>query len=460
MERIEELFTEWQSLQPLNASCQAVLDRKFMLEFNYNSNHIEGNTLTYGQTEFLLLFGRVVENADMRDLEEMKASNVCLEMIKEEARNREHHLTEYFIRTLHKTMLRDDYSVSVQLPDGRLNEYTVHAGCYKTRPNSVKTKTGVIFEYASPEETPAMMADLLQWYNTEEVAGVLSPIELAALFHYRFIRIHPFEDGNGRISRLIVNYILARHGYPMIVIRSDDKDNYLEALNKCDIVTGPVPSVGANATSDQIIPFTDYLSQCLIYSFHICIKAANGESIEDPDDFAKALSIIEKNTRKKSPLSAPKDLVQEKINVFNYFHRILASKLLAELKPVHCFFNSVMIHYFMSNQREGISPGGGFFSLNADLPLTRNLPAKEIKILEEAQSIMFQMHFTGVKALYNMKEIPINIRADVRFELQSYVFNGQEYAYGQYPDASMIEAFVNKMKKMVLEKMEKAAEQS
>ena len=61
MGRIAELFEEWQSLQPLKESDQARLDQKFMLEFNYNSNHIEGNTLTYGQTEMLLMFGKVVE---------------------------------------------------------------------------------------------------------------------------------------------------------------------------------------------------------------------------------------------------------------------------------------------------------------------------------------------------------------------------------------------------------------
>lgn len=59
-------------------------------------------------------------------------------------------------------------------------------------------------------ETAALMADLVEWYNEEEAKGKLSPVELAALFHYRYIRIHPFEDGNGRIARLIVNYILAR----------------------------------------------------------------------------------------------------------------------------------------------------------------------------------------------------------------------------------------------------------
>ncbi len=64
------------------------------------------------------------------------------------------------------------------------------------------------------------MTDLVDWYNKAEMEGKLSPVELAAVFHYRYIRIHPFEDGNGRIARLMVNYILTRYNYPMIVVRS------------------------------------------------------------------------------------------------------------------------------------------------------------------------------------------------------------------------------------------------
>ena len=81
MNRVNELYSEWQALKPLKPEDKNRLDRKFMLEFNYNSNHIEGNTLTYGQTEILLLFGKVVDEANMKDLEEMKAHNVCLKMI-------------------------------------------------------------------------------------------------------------------------------------------------------------------------------------------------------------------------------------------------------------------------------------------------------------------------------------------------------------------------------------------
>ncbi len=229
MNRIEQLYNEWQSLQPLKPEDRSRLDRKFMLEFNYNSNHIEGNTLTYGQTELLLLFGKVVDEANMKDLEEMKAHNVCLKMMQTEAAEKDKPLTETFIRQLHQTMLREDYVCYRRLPDGTNTSYTVHAGVYKTRPNSVITVTGERFEYASPEETPALMADLVKWYNEAEAKAELSPIELASVFHYRYIRIHPFEDGNGRIARLMVNYILARHNYPMIVVKSKFTD-YMEQL--------------------------------------------------------------------------------------------------------------------------------------------------------------------------------------------------------------------------------------
>jgi Fic family protein len=261
MNKIETLLQEWQSQYPLKEDDQTRLDRMFMLEFNYNSNHIEGNTLTYGQTELLLLFGRVVGEAKMKDLEEMKAHNVCLKMTIEEAKEKDKPLTEYFIRTLHQTMLREDYTVYRQLPGGETTSYVVHAGCYKTRPNSVITPTGERFEYASPEETPALMADLVSWYNSAEAEGELSPIELAALFHYRYIRIHPFEDGNGRVARLLMNYILLRHGYPQIVIRSKNKKTYLEALGRADKNVGPVPSDGANATLEQAGDFVSYITK-------------------------------------------------------------------------------------------------------------------------------------------------------------------------------------------------------
>lgn len=239
------------------------MSRRFTIDFNYNSNHIEGNTLTYGQTEILLLFGKVIGEANVKDVQDMTASNVTLNMMKEEALVKETPLTQAFIRTLHRTLLREDYTVYRNLPGGMQTSYTVHAGQYKTRPNSVITRYGDRFEYASPEETPALMTDLVDWYNKAEEEGKLSPVELAVLFHYRYIRIHPFEDGNGRIARLLVNYILTKHDYPMIVVRSRMKNEYLEALHAADLMVGSSPSAGAKATLKAITPFVQYFKKLL-----------------------------------------------------------------------------------------------------------------------------------------------------------------------------------------------------
>ena len=257
---VKKALAAWQAIQPLSERDRERLSRRFTIDFNYNSNHIEGNTLTYGQTEILLLFGKVIGEARVKDVEEMTASNVGLKMMTEEAVLKDLPLSQNFIRMLHKTLLREDYTVYRNLPGGITTSYVIHAGQYKTRPNSVITRYGDRFDYASPEETPALMTDLVDWYNEAEKSGKYTPVELAALFHYRYIRIHPFEDGNGRIARLMVNFILSRHDYPMIVVRSRKKRDYLEALRQTDMEVGPVPADGAHVGIKDIKPFMKYFN--------------------------------------------------------------------------------------------------------------------------------------------------------------------------------------------------------
>ena len=132
----------WQGIQPVSDRDRERLSRRFTIDYNYNSNHIEGNTLTYGQTEILLLFGKIVGEATVRDVQEMTASNVGLKIMSEEAKLPDMPLTQNFIRTLHKTLLREDYTVYRNLPGGMQTSYTIHAGRYKTLfGNGVKSDT-------------------------------------------------------------------------------------------------------------------------------------------------------------------------------------------------------------------------------------------------------------------------------------------------------------------------------
>ncbi|MDP4271656.1 MAG: Fic family protein [Bacteroidota bacterium] len=254
------------------------MKKKLRLEFNYNSNHIEGNTLTYGQTQLLLLFDKSSGDASVSDIEEMKAHDLALSQIEEMAKDQERPLTELFIKELHEMILVKPYWKNAISQDGNPTRKKIEIGQYKTTPNSVRLKSGLIHEYASPEETPALMNDLLEWYNSKK--DILHPVQLAAEFHYRFVCIHPFDDGNGRVARLIMNYILLRNNYPPVIIKSDDKENYLTALQKAD--TGDINSL------------IEYIEKQAIWSIELTLRAANGEDIDELDDIEKEIELLKR----------------------------------------------------------------------------------------------------------------------------------------------------------------------
>lgn len=279
------LVQQLQSLLPMKSEYQQKLDKKFRLEFNYNSNHIEGNTLTYGETELLLIFGQTKGNHEIREYDEMKAHNVAFELVKDWASDKEHQLTETDIKNLNQIILVEPFWKDAITPDGQTVKRLIKIGNYKEYPNSVRLQNGEIFEYASPMETPIEMGDLIQWYRAEEEKKELHPVELAALLHYRFGRIHPFDDGNGRISRLLINYVLLKNDLPPVIIKSEDKKNYLSALHQAD--------------AGYIDEFVNYIAVQFIWSLEISIKAAKGESIDEPGDFEKRLGQLKKKHRVK-----------------------------------------------------------------------------------------------------------------------------------------------------------------
>ena len=448
---IDTLYKEWLSLQPLKPEDQQRLDRKFMLEFNYNSNHIEGNTLTYGQTELLLMFGDVDGSAKMSDLEEMKAHNVALNMVKEEAKSKERPLTQEFIRTLHKTLVREDYTIQRQQENGLITASTILAGKYKVVPNSVKTVTGEIFEYASPEETPILMADLVDWYNTEEAKAELTPIELASIFHYRYIRIHPFGDGNGRIARLMVNYILLRHQYPMIIVESKNKENYLRILHRCDIAVGSLPAEGAHAEYEPLKPFIDYMTECLKHALTICIKAAKGENINEEDDFAKQIALLKRNTKKEEEELSLKETAESKAKVFNKFHRELAQRILSKVDCIKSFYTEVSITYYFGYQNP-FSKITSKVELSADK--TIDLESEDIKgNISVSNIIYFFVYLDQAVPEYKIKGSPIRITANVEFFNDHYSFNDKEYKYNCFPSKEEQDTLVSKIETDILENL-------
>lgn len=299
IKKIEKLRQELNNLQPIEKEIESKLDKKFRLEFNFNSNHMEGNTLTYNETELLIIFDETQGNHTLREYEEMKAHDVALQLIKDWASDIERPLTEGSIKNLNEIILVKPFWKDAITSDGQSTRRLIKVGDYKEYPNSVQLSNGEIFEYASVMDTPILMRELIEWYRNEIEKNELHPVALAALLHYKFVRIHPFDDGNGRISRLLMNYVLFRNNLPPIVIKSSDKKNYLTALHKAD--------------SGDINSFINYIADQLIWSLELSIKAAKGENIDDTNDLEKEIDIWKKELFSKKITTQKKnnDLVYE-----------------------------------------------------------------------------------------------------------------------------------------------------
>lgn len=270
-------------LRPIDKVQEGRIMQKFRLDWNYHSNHLEGNSLTYGETKALLLFGVTAQGKPLQDHFEITGHNEAINWVIDVVKG-DYPLNENFIRELHTLLLKQSYVVNAITPDGKPTKKRIQVGSYKTSPNHVRTKTGEMFYFATPEETPSKMTDLINWYREKFEQEEVNPIFLAAEFHYKFIRIHPFDDGNGRTARILMNFILMKFNFPPVIIKTEDKANYFSVLRLAD--------------AGNIEAFIEYIAQNLVHSLQIMIAGANGENIEEEDDLDKEIALLEQKINK------------------------------------------------------------------------------------------------------------------------------------------------------------------
>lgn len=287
--QIEQLMADLEARKPIPTQAQQQFQQKISLDWTYHSNAIEGNRLTFGDTRAFLLRGVTAAGKPFRDYIDIKGHDEAVKLLFSLIEQQDATpLNESFIRELHKIALVEPYRSPSQTMDGTPTTKLIQPGQYKTQPNHVRTSTGAIHYYASPEETPAKMGDLVAWYRLQADRGELHPLLLAAAFHYRFVAIHPFDDGNGRLARLLMNFILMRHDFPPIVIPLGKKEQYLRSLEQAD-------------TGDLEL-FTILIGEELLNSLNLLIRAAKGENIEEADDLDKKLTLLQRKLAAKSDM--------------------------------------------------------------------------------------------------------------------------------------------------------------
>ncbi len=206
---LDSVKSELDSMRPLPPNTVASLREKLSLEWTYNSNAIEGNTLTLRETK-VVLEGITVGGKSLREHCEAINHRDAILYVEELVAEQES-LSEWQIKNIHGLVLKgvDDAEA------GRYRrENVVIAGASTIPPD---------FLHLGEE-----MRGLIEWY---EGADQLHPIERASELHTRFVEIHPFVDGNGRTGRLLMNLELMKAGYPPAVIRKEDRLGYYDALD-------------------------------------------------------------------------------------------------------------------------------------------------------------------------------------------------------------------------------------
>ncbi|MCK5625069.1 Fic family protein [Candidatus Pacearchaeota archaeon] len=181
----------------------------FLIEFAYNTTSIEGNTITLKEARNLLEEGLTPKNRTLREIFDLQnTEKVFFEIL-----NSKKDIDKDFIVNLHKKLIENI--------DDRI-------GFRRTDVRVLKSR----FKASPAKYVITDINLLLKWYNDNKKK--LHPLVLAALFHHKFEKIHPFYDGNGRTGRMLLNYILIRNNYPPLIIRKKFRKEYLNSLGKAD----------------------------------------------------------------------------------------------------------------------------------------------------------------------------------------------------------------------------------
>ena len=222
LNRLNDKKARLDALRPLPAGIVARLRQQVDLEWIYNSNAIEGSTLTLQETRLILETGLTIGGKNLREhfevINHREAIAYVEDLVKQAAEITPHH-----VRQIHKLVLS-------QIDDE-------NAGQYRNTPVRISGA-----EYTPPDawEIPQLMTDWGDWLMQESEAD--HPVVLAALGHHRLVAIHPFVDGNGRTARLVMNLILMKHGYTPSVIEHIHRKQYYRVLAQAD-AGNPAPLV-------------------------------------------------------------------------------------------------------------------------------------------------------------------------------------------------------------------------
>lgn len=335
LELAVDLKAQLDALRPLDADQEKSIWQKFRFDWNYHSNNIEGNSLTFGETKSLLLHNITAQGKSLKDHIEITGHNEAIDVLVDLTRG-DAPLTESFVRQLHELILRERCQVDAITPEGAPTRRWIEVGQYKTGQNHVQTVTGEIFRFAEPMDVPGKMHTLLQTINELQAPSSAEVVFVAAKAHYDFVLIHPFDDGNGRMARLLMNLILIKYGFPPAIIKTQDKQQYFSALRQAD--------------GGQLDVFVEYIAGCVCASLQIMLAGARGESVEEPDEQDRKIKMLARMIEGKAGKLSATRTVEALDTLFEHSFVPLARRLSEAAKKFEPLYSNVEKHSYVDSE--------------------------------------------------------------------------------------------------------------
>ena len=224
--------------------------QKLKVDWTYHSNSIEGSTLTLGETFFFISEGLTVEGKPFKDFLDAKNHIEAIDYLYELISNKRD-ISEYVVKEINALLLSGVTYTVAQNSQGKKVKKRLTPGEYKKQSNHVLQADGTIHWYVDPLNVKDQMEELIIWINDK--INTLHPLYVASVAHYNLVRIHAFDDGNGRGARIFMNLILLKNGFFPVVVRNEKKRAYLEALSEAD--------------KGDLIPFISFISTELIETY-------------------------------------------------------------------------------------------------------------------------------------------------------------------------------------------------
>ena len=235
---LKELITEIDRLKenidnqrPLRMDIWETIQAKLRIEWTYDSNAIEGSTLSKGDTYFFLTEGLTVKGKPLKDFLDARNHAEAIDFLYDMIRNNRP-IGDSLIKEINALLLSGVNHTPAIDKFGNKVKKKAYPGEYKKQPNHVLQLDGTMHFYTNPLQVSSEMQILCKWINDN--IDVIHPLCVATIAHYNMVRIHPFDDGNGRGARILMNLILIKKGYPPAIIRNENRQNYLLALIKAD----------------------------------------------------------------------------------------------------------------------------------------------------------------------------------------------------------------------------------